>query len=167
MLGEVHVLAILREPVKRAVSNWRFSTDNGLETRRLETALSENLAGPRPWDPSRTSVSPFAYLERGRYVDYLDPWMSAFPATSQVLFLEELWRTATSRTASGRLSGWLRSSPREALTGGEPEPGGAAGIERGLIGHTEDVLREQQPGLERVSRPGSALVNERQPRSET
>ena len=90
MLGDVHVLVILRDPVKRAISNWRFSTDNGLETRSLETALSENLAGPRAWDPSRTSVSPFAYVERGRYVDYLDPWMSTFPATSHVLFLEEL-----------------------------------------------------------------------------
>ena len=90
MLGEIHVLAILRDPVKRAISNWRFSTDNGLETRGLETALSENLAGPRDWDPSRTSVSPFAYVERGRYVDYLDPWMSTFPETSHVLFLEEL-----------------------------------------------------------------------------
>ena len=90
MLGDIHVLAILRDPVKRAISNWRFSTDNGFETRDLETALSENLAGPHEWDPSRTSVSPFAYLERGRYVEYLIPWMSAFPATSHVLFLEEL-----------------------------------------------------------------------------
>jgi hypothetical protein len=90
MLGEVHVLAILRDPVKRAISNWRFSTANGLETRSLETALSENLTGSRPWDPSRTSVSPFAYLERGRYLDYLLPWMRAFQETSHVLFLEEL-----------------------------------------------------------------------------
>jgi hypothetical protein len=90
MLGEVHVLAILRDPVKRAISNWRFSTDNGLETRSLETALSANLAGPLEWDPSRTSVSPFAYVERGRYLDYLDPWLSTFPETSHVLFLEEV-----------------------------------------------------------------------------
>jgi hypothetical protein len=92
MLGDVHVLAILRDPVERAISNWRFSTDNGFETRDLETALTENLAGSRPWDPSRTSVSPFAYLERGRYVDYLGPWTSTFPETSQVLFLDELLR---------------------------------------------------------------------------
>jgi hypothetical protein len=90
MLGEVDVVAILRDPVRRAISNWRLSTDSGLETRTLETALSENLAGSQPWDPERTSVSPFAYLERGRYLDYLVPWLSAFPATSHVLFLEEL-----------------------------------------------------------------------------
>ena len=90
MLGEIHVVAILRDPVQRAISNWRFSTDNGMETRSLETALTENMAGAREWDPSRTSVSPFAYVERGRYIDYLDPWMSTFPETSHVLFFEDL-----------------------------------------------------------------------------
>jgi hypothetical protein len=90
MLGEAHVLVVLRDPVQRAISNWRFSTVNGLETRPLELALRENLAGERPWDPRRTSVSPFAYLERGRYADYLGPWTATFPATTHVLFLEEL-----------------------------------------------------------------------------
>ena len=90
MLGDVYVLAILRDPVKRAISNWRFSTRNGLETRSLETALTDNLVASRPWDPTRTSVSPFAYLERGRYLDYLIPWMSAFPGTSHVLVLEDV-----------------------------------------------------------------------------
>ena len=161
MLGEIHVLAILRDPVKRAISNWRFSTDNGLETRSLETALSENLAGPREWDPSRTSVSPFAYLERGRYVDYLDPWMSTFPETSHVLFLEEL-------LADGRLPDGLWTAlgvapgPRSARPGPcrEPEPGSAAGVERRDLGHTGGVLRGEQPSLERTSRTGTALVNE-------
>jgi hypothetical protein len=90
MLGEAHVLAVLRDPVQRAVSNWRFSTENGLETRPLETALRENLRQPAAWDPTVTSVSPFAYVERGRYLDYLEPWMATFPDTLQVLFLQEL-----------------------------------------------------------------------------
>ena len=124
MLGEVHVLAILRDPVKRAISNWRFSTDNGLETRSLETALSENLAGPRAWDPGRTSVSPFAYLERGRYVDYLVPWLSAFPTTSHVLFLEEL------------------------LTDGHPPEGlwAALGVAPELAPRDQDQAVNQSPG---------------------
>jgi hypothetical protein len=90
MLGAAHVVAVLRDPVERAVSNWRFSTHHGLETRSLETALRENLRGETPWDRSRTSVSPFAYLERGRYIDYLAPWMAAFPETTHVVFLREL-----------------------------------------------------------------------------
>ena len=90
MLGEAQILVVLRDPVQRAVSNWRFSTENGLEKRPLETALRENLTESVPWDPHLTSVSPFAYLERGRYLGYLEPWMSTFRDTVHVLFLPEL-----------------------------------------------------------------------------
>jgi hypothetical protein len=90
MLGEVQVVALLRDPVARAISNWRFSVQHGMESRGLETALRENLSGPAPWDPTRSSVSPFAYLERGRYLAYLEPWLAAFPSTVHVLFLPEL-----------------------------------------------------------------------------
>lgn len=89
MLGEPHVVAVLRDPVQRAVSNWRFSTDNGFETRPLETALRQNLEHSREWDPTTSSVSPYAYLERGRYAGQLEVWMDRFPRT-QVLFLDEL-----------------------------------------------------------------------------
>jgi hypothetical protein len=90
MLGEVHVVVVLRDPVKRAISNWRFSTENGLETRELEEALLADLGDEQPWDQGSVSVSPFAYLRRGRYLDHLEPWMSTFPDTTHVLFLEEL-----------------------------------------------------------------------------
>ncbi|MET0997982.1 MAG: sulfotransferase [Marmoricola sp.] len=90
VLGEAHVVAVLRDPVERAVSNWRFSTQHGLETRPLEAALRDNLAGPAPWDPGMSSVSPFAYLERGRYMDHLPAWTAAFPKTTHVVFLREL-----------------------------------------------------------------------------
>jgi len=84
------VVVQLRDPVARAVSNWRFSTAHGWEERPLVQALEENLEAARPWDPAEVSVSPYAYLERGRYVDYLDPWLDRFPADVHVLFLEHL-----------------------------------------------------------------------------
>lgn len=90
VLGEPHVVAVLRDPVQRAVSNWRFSTEHGLETRGLEEALRADLGEEQPWDQAATSVSPFAYLRRGRYVDHLAAWSATFPATTHVLFLEEL-----------------------------------------------------------------------------
>jgi hypothetical protein len=90
VLGDPHVLVVLRDPVQRAVSNWRFSTENGLERRPLEVALEENLGASSAWDRTLTSVSPFAYLERGRYVDYLLPWVKTFPDTTHVVFLPEL-----------------------------------------------------------------------------
>ena len=90
VLGDPLILVQLRDPVKRAISHWAFSTDGGLETRPLAEALTANLAGPLPWDPARTSVSPFAYLERGRYTDYLGPWLSRFGADVTLLLLEDM-----------------------------------------------------------------------------
>jgi Sulfotransferase domain len=90
MLGTVEVVALLRDPVSRAVSNWSFSTDNGFEDRPLAQALTDNLADARTWDGVETSVSPYAYLERGRYADYLPAWMDAFPGRVHVRFMEEL-----------------------------------------------------------------------------
>lgn len=89
VLGDPHVVVVLRDPVQRALSNWRFSTDHGLEARDVESALRADLDGEQPWDPATTSVSPFAYVRRGRYADHLPPWMSTFPDT-HVVFLEEL-----------------------------------------------------------------------------
>ncbi len=89
MLGDPAVVVLLRDPVERAVSNWRFSTDHGRETRPAEEALAANLEEPRAWDPATSSVSPFAYLERGRYVDHLVAWLEEFPGT-HVLFLDDL-----------------------------------------------------------------------------
>ena len=89
-LGDPLILVQLRDPVARAQSHWAFSTDAGLETRPLAEVLEANLEGPLPWDPERTSVSPYAYLERGRYLDFLRPWLDRFGDDVTVLFLDEL-----------------------------------------------------------------------------
>lgn len=91
MLGSPLVLVQLRDPVQRAVSNWAFSSDNGLERRPLVEALEAGLAEtPDAWDGNGTSVSPFAYLQRGRYVDYLRPWLEEYGEDMRIGFLEEL-----------------------------------------------------------------------------
>jgi hypothetical protein len=90
MLGDPLILVQLRDPVQRAMSHWAFSSDAGLETRPLGDVLTANLEGPLPWDPALTSVSPFAYLERGRYVDYVGPWLRRFGDDLTVLLLEDL-----------------------------------------------------------------------------
>jgi Sulfotransferase domain len=89
VLGRAEIIVMLRDPVARAVSNWQFSTENGLEERPLGEALKANLSGSTSWDRTATSVSPLAYLERGRYADYLDVWFTNFPGV-HVRFLEEL-----------------------------------------------------------------------------
>ncbi|MPZ72162.1 MAG: hypothetical protein GEU74_02855 [Nitriliruptorales bacterium] len=94
MLPSAHIIVVLRDPVSRAVSNWKLSTASGLEDRPLQVALTENLQGPSRWEATKTSVSPFAYLERGRYVDYLPPWLDRFGDRVQIYFTDELFDAA-------------------------------------------------------------------------
>ena len=165
MLGEAHVVVVLRDPVERAVSNWRFSTENGLETRPLEDGAAREPGRPAPWDPAVTSVSPFAYLERGRYVDYLEPWVGAFPDThARGVPARSCSRTTPSlerpldgaRRGPGARAGAAR---RGRSTDSEGEP---PALSAGPCGNTGVVLRGERPRPERPPRPVAALVTETQ-----
>lgn len=101
-LGRPQILVQLRDPVARAVSNWSFSRDHGVEPRSLAQALRADLAGAQEWDRTVSSVSPFAYVARGRYVDDLARWVDRFDV--RVQFLEEL---LTGPGVTGDLYRWL------------------------------------------------------------
>lgn len=147
VLGDVRILVQLRDPVARAVSNWRFSREHGVERRTLAKALTENLAGPTPWDPERTSVSPFAYLERGRYADYLAGWYATFGDRVRVQYLEDL---LAQPDAVGETYAWLGVDPSfRPSTLGEtvnPSASSAPSLEPGLLGR----LREWFAGSDRA-----------------
>lgn len=108
VLGLPKLVVQLRDPVARAVSNWAFSHDHGMETRPLADALADNLRGPAAWDPSQSSTSPYAYLERGDYAALLAPWLESFPGLVRVQLLEDL--TADPELV-GELYGWLGVDP--------------------------------------------------------
>lgn len=116
-LGEVQVVVQLRDPVARAISNWSFSHDHGVERRPLAEALLANLEGPTEWDPGSSSVSPFAYLERGRYADDVARWRDRFPLHVQFLeeVLEEPMRT-------DELFTWLGVDPAAAPPSDDTAP---------------------------------------------
>jgi len=156
VLGAATVVVQLRDPVARAVSNWRLSTGYGLEDRTLARALWDSLRGPRAWDPACTSVSPYAYLERGRYVDQLEPWWASFPGSVRVQFLEE----ATSRpqpladlyAALDVDPGFRPPDPTRRVNAsrGEPPPD----LEPGLMGQLQDYYRDPDSRLAaRLGRP--------------
>ena len=88
---QLSVVAILRDPAKRAVSNYRMSRRNGFETRPPEIALTR-AAENRSWDRRAVSVSPFHYLRRGEYAQLLKPWLEAFP-TMEIIILETFARS--------------------------------------------------------------------------
>lgn len=143
MLGEVEVVALLRDPVRRAVSHWRFSTANGLEARPLEDALLADLGDDQPWDPGLSSVSPFAYLRRGRYAEQLEAWSATFPTSTRVVLLEDLLADADALPALvgalGLDPGRTPPAPPEAVNasaGGAPDLD--PGVARTLAGYFEE-----------------------------
>ena len=89
LLPDARLFFMLRDPVERALSNYRFSRANGLEPLPLEQALDAERSRASEAGSNATSVSPHAYVARGRYVDYLDPWFAHFPADRIHLLVAE------------------------------------------------------------------------------
>lgn len=87
MLPKSKLLVILRDPVERAISNYWFSRENGLEVRTPEEVFLKRTT-PRPVCRS-TSVSPFAYLERGEYASYLKRLQRVFVGGNVKVLIHE------------------------------------------------------------------------------
>ena len=87
---DARILMILRDPVQRAWSNYRFSRQHKLETLQFEEALaaeSDRLSSAR----FNTSVNPHAYISRGHYIDYVEAYLTVFTAQHlHILILEEI-----------------------------------------------------------------------------
>lgn len=85
---ESTIIVLLRDPIARAISNYHYTARHGLETLPIDQALLPD-AQARPWDATAISTNPFAYLQRGRYADLLEPWLAAFP-DALIFVLEEI-----------------------------------------------------------------------------
>jgi len=83
------LLVMLRNPVDRALSNYAYTCDNGLEPLDFEAALREESSRKESWQSMGTSVSPFAYTERGEYSRYLDQWAQVFGRERLILLVYE------------------------------------------------------------------------------
>lgn len=73
---DAKILITLRNPIYRALSNYFFSVNNGIENRSLAEVFIENKTPPTV--PFKVSVSPFDYLKRGQYIDYIIPYVKPF-----------------------------------------------------------------------------------------
>ncbi len=87
---DARILMILRDPIVRAWSNYRFSSQNGIELLNFADALaaeSDRLA-----DASFvTSVNPYAYRSRGHYINYIQSYLTVFGADRLcILIFEEI-----------------------------------------------------------------------------
>ncbi|MEW6355019.1 MAG: sulfotransferase [Planctomycetota bacterium] len=76
---DAKIIFLLRDPIERAVSNYWFSVQNGLETLPMAEAFEKEDERREQYDHERTSVSPFAYLQRGRYIEYIEMYERHIP----------------------------------------------------------------------------------------
>lgn len=72
------IIAVVRDPIDRAISNYRFSRRHGFESLSLEQALTVE-AQERSYQKHLVSASPFSYLKRGHYVEFLENYRDFFP----------------------------------------------------------------------------------------
>lgn len=86
---QAKIIAILRNPVFRAISNYRFSVENGHETLDIEAALGRSATEVERYDSEAVSGSPFAYLKRGLYAEHLEPYLRVFPRDRVGVFIYE------------------------------------------------------------------------------
>jgi hypothetical protein len=116
---DARIIAILREPVARAASQYAMSRRSGVERleladaieaeqERLEPALERLRAGapPAEWLPAMH----YSYVARGRYLDQLEAWCRYFPRERvHVLRMEDF--TGTPDKAFSAVTDFLGLSP--------------------------------------------------------
>ena len=90
-LPKAKILFLLRDPIQRAISNYWYSVNNGFETSSLSDAFLLEEERRKDYDHTRVSVSPFAYLHRGRYIDHIFIYERYFPSEHiKVMLFEDL-----------------------------------------------------------------------------
>ena len=93
---DAKIIICLRDPVERALSNYFFSHNNGLETRTLEEVFLKNTPAPEI-DLSNFSTNPFDYLQRGMYSTYIQNYLDVFDKEDvYITFMENFTKDSRS-----------------------------------------------------------------------
>lgn len=82
------VIFLVRNPTDRALSNYFFTKQNGLETRTLEEAFMHKT--PPPTLKTDLSVNPFDYLKRSKYSIIIPKLQSIFGSQLMLLSFDSL-----------------------------------------------------------------------------
>lgn len=86
---EAKLIFVFREPVSRAISNYNFSVANGFEDLALAEAFLQEDQRLNNYDSDQVSVSPYAYLRRGLYIDHIDVYDRYFSPGQLFFVLKE------------------------------------------------------------------------------
>ena len=102
---DIKLILVLRNPVDRAISHYHHRIRTGRETRDMETAFREALERAR--SDNFVPGSETDFLAYGRYVSYLQHWMSIYPK-EQILVLQAEALFTDPRSAFERVSEFLQ-----------------------------------------------------------
>jgi hypothetical protein len=156
-LPDAKIVFILRNPVERAVSNYWFSVKNGLEPLSIEEAFLQEETRSREYDAAKVSVSPHAYLRRGRYMDYIGMYEKYIPRERiHIVIYEQI--TLLERSLRGLYSflgvdaEFLPGVFRTVINANQSRPPGR--LDPQLEGYLRDYYREPNRRLfERLGTP--------------
>ena len=88
MYPEAKILIMLRNPVTRTYSNYRFSVENGIETLSFFDAIMAEQERLENSD-FNTSVNPYAYQRRGHYILYINQYLKYFSRDQLYIIIYE------------------------------------------------------------------------------
>jgi LPS sulfotransferase NodH len=115
-LPDVRLLFVLRDPVERAISNYRWSVSNDMEHEDFATAIDSEDEREATLEPRLRYARPYSYVSRGRYAELLRPWLDLFPREQvAVIRFEDLVGDAAGTVAG--IHEHLGVQPRPELAG--------------------------------------------------
>ena len=109
-LPNARIILMLRDPLLRAWSNYKFSRENGCESLSfIEAIETEEARVAEGYTSSKTSVHPNAYLQRSNYCIYVERLREIMPEEHfRIIILEEM---LTSPQITTDLFEWLELEP--------------------------------------------------------
>jgi hypothetical protein len=105
-LPDVKLVFVLRNPIKRAFSNYLWSRKNGIETLSFEEALEREKERELEYEPKYKYARPFSYISRGMYARSLKPYFELFDRSQiKILLLDDI--ISAPETVARELFGFL------------------------------------------------------------
>ncbi len=88
-IPNVKLIFLLRDPVKRAYSDWRMDYTSGREFRSFEDTLKWEIQGPEKVVRFKNNTK---YLDIGKYADHIVRYLKYFPKSQMLFIISEIFR---------------------------------------------------------------------------
>lgn len=84
-IPSIKLICILRNPIERAYSGYRYFVGKGIEKRTFKAAIVQQM------DPKTKYYRPQAYLELGKYANHVERYLSTFGESQMKIYLYKDW----------------------------------------------------------------------------